>query len=79
VEEGGGGGNRLQLNGFKLIQYLRTSMDPSVLALEGGSFTGDSETQMEEGSGNGVCVCLWELCAGNLDRGPCIVHMTAKF
>jgi len=29
-------------------------MNPSVLALKGGSFIGDSETQMQEGSGNGV-------------------------
>jgi len=58
---GGSGGNRLQLNGFKLVQYLRTSMNPSVLALEWGTTTRDSETQMKEGSGNGVSLSLGAL------------------
>jgi hypothetical protein len=76
---GGGGGNRLQLNGFKLIQYLRTSMNPSVLALDGGSFTRDSETQMREGSGNGVSLSLGALCREYGQGAPALCTLMLNF
>jgi hypothetical protein len=34
-----------------------------------GSFTGDFERWKEEGSGNGVSLCLWGLYEGNLEEG----------
>lgn len=71
---GGSGGNRLQLNSFKFIQYLRTSMNPSVLTLKGGSFT-----QMKKGSGNGVSLSSGALAQGTWTGGPCTVHINAKF
>jgi hypothetical protein len=55
VKEGSGNGSFLSIE-----THLRN--------LGGGvHFIRDIEVQMTEGSGNGVSLCLWELCEGNLE------------